>query len=260
MTSKTKHAGFRCAAFTHARYEHMLVDGKDAGFCFGSFDSLPDQSEHRPWCLLRHDCDNDLAAAVDMARLEHRHGVASTWFVMLRSPMYNILSEPFARRVKDILSMGHHLGLHFDESRLADEDVERWISTEREILSREFKVPVNTVSFHQPSRRVLDGTIKLECVNTYSAEDLPGFHYYSDSNMVLREGCPSVLLGERHYHKLQLLIHPEWWTPRECSMEEKWVRMVRNNVGIVELALRERETTYPNPMRLAVRGITDTST
>ena len=259
MANKKEVHCSKSAAFTHARYNDLLTGARDAGYHFGSFDSLPSPSELRPWCLLRHDCDYDLAASLDMANLENRHGIVSTWFMMVRSPMYNVLSPPFSRRVGDILSLGHHLGLHFDESGVADEDVPRCVNLEREMLSREFRVPVNVVSFHQPSHRVLDGTVKLECVNVYSTDDLPDFHYYSDSNMVLRRGCPSVLLRERYYQRLQLLIHPEWWTPKECSIEEKWVRMVRNNVGTMELALREREKAYPNPMRLDVRGITDTN-
>ena len=235
----------------------MLAGAKDAGYCFGAFDALPARSESRPWCLLRHDCDNDLAASLEMAHIEHRYGVVSTWFVMLRSPMYNVLSQPFSQRVRDILSLGHHLGLHFDESGVCGKDLARCVDVEREILSQEYEVPVNVISFHQPSRRILEGTVKFNCVNTYSSEDLFGFRYYSDSNMVLREGCPSTLLRERVYRRLQLLIHPEWWTPEECSMDEKWVRMVQNNVGIIELALREREMAYPGALQLDVRGMTD---
>ena len=74
------------SAFTHARYEDMLAGAKEAGYCFGSFDDLPPPSDPRPWCFLRHDCDNDLSASLDMAKLEHRYNITSTWFVMLRSP------------------------------------------------------------------------------------------------------------------------------------------------------------------------------
>jgi len=81
---------------------------------------------------------------------------------------------------------------------------------------------------------------------------LPGFYYYSDSNMVLREGCPSQLFQRIAFERLQLLIHPEWWTPQECSIEEKWVHMVQNNVDIIESTLRKREGAYPGSMRLGV--------
>ena len=253
-------SGSGSMAFTHARYEDLLTAGKEAGYCFGPFDSLPPPSDPRPWCLLRHDCDNDLAASFDLAQLEHRHGIVSTWFVMLRSPMYNMLSPPFARLIRDILSLGHRLGLHFDEHGIADKSVRECVNSERRILSEEFGVAVDAVSFHRPSRRVLDGSIRLDCVNTYSAEDLAGFHYYSDSRMELREGCPSLLLRERRHRRLQLLIHPEWWTPQDCSLREKWTQMFQNNVDIAGTALQENDGAYPDAMRFCVRAITDAGT
>ena len=66
-----------------------------------------------------------------------------------------------------------------------------------------------------------------------------------------------MLLRTLVHRRLQLLIHPEWWTPNECPIDQKWVRMVQNNVGIIESDLRKREKAYPGSMRLRVQGTTD---
>ena len=39
--------------------------------------------------------------------------------------MYNTFSQPFAQFIKKILSLGHHLGLHFDESGINDKNIKK---------------------------------------------------------------------------------------------------------------------------------------
>src|SRR4051794_40605096 len=79
--------------FTHDAYREILEAALESGYQFISFPAL---AEHRRRndlvCLLRHDCDNDLVAAVEIARIEEQLNVRSTYFLMLRSALYNLLS------------------------------------------------------------------------------------------------------------------------------------------------------------------------
>jgi len=52
--------------------------------------------------LLRHDVDVDVGAALEMAKVEKSLGVSSTYFLMLRPPVYNLMSRHNHQAVKKI--------------------------------------------------------------------------------------------------------------------------------------------------------------
>lgn len=235
--------------FTTDHYRHILQAALTSGYAFIRFPELQtiaaDEIDHI--CLLRHDCDNDLEAAAEIARVEASLGVHSTYFVMLRSALYNLFSLPNVALVQEILAHGHWLGLHFDEQRYPDASPEQLadhVDWERELVAAEFGVPIDVVSFHQPSPRVLARQIHLRCINTYDLGDELNIHYLSDSNMVWREGCPSDVLRARTYQRLQLLLHPEWWTAGPMTIDEKWDAMLRHNLALMQRSLLERERAY----------------
>ena len=64
--------------------------------------------------LLRHDVDVNLSAAAKMASAEHKLGVKTTYFLMWRSPCYNLMSRSSQKYVEKILTLGHSIGLHYD--------------------------------------------------------------------------------------------------------------------------------------------------
>jgi len=241
--------------FTYEHYKHILRSALENGYKFISFLELKDvHQKEQLVCCLRHDCDNDLTAAAAMAVLEAQIGVQSTYFLMLRSAMYNLLSTPNVGLVREIIRRGHMIGLHFDEQcypNTSPAEVASYVDCERALLSREFGLPVNVVSFHQPSQRVLDNEIRISCINTYDHSDMEGVHYLSDSNTLWRGACPSKLFHERRYPRLQLLIHPEWWTKQEMTLQQKWNQMLRNNFELVQQSLLRRERTYNQRQEIA---------
>jgi peptidoglycan/xylan/chitin deacetylase (PgdA/CDA1 family) len=243
--------------FTHARYRALLHSGLTAGFRFVTFADLSEPLAAEKLCTLRHDCDNDLVAAARIAEIEAEERIPSTYFVMLRSALYNLLAPTNRALVKRILAHGHRLGLHFDASVSVDEPDERitaLVDGERRILSEEFGHPVNVVSFHQPSQRILENRIKLNCLNTYDRKDMAGIHYTSDSNLVFRGGEPEWLFAEGAHRKIQILLHPEWWTEEPMPLNEKWNRMLLDNIGLMQESLLQREGTFNSPREIVVRS------
>jgi hypothetical protein len=234
--------------FTHDRYRAILRAGLASGYRFAAFHDIEAlRRGGARGCLLRHDCDNDLVAAARMAEIEAEEGVSSTYFVMVRSAMYNLLAPPQTALVRRILSLGHWLGLHFDESvvaELPDAGVPAEVDRERVLLRTEFGCPVDVVSFHQPGARILEGRIALACVNTYDRGHMAGFHYTSDSNLAFRGGDPIDLFAAVTHPRLQVLVHPEWWTTTEMSLAEKWNAMLLDNVETMQGSLLAREDTY----------------
>ncbi len=244
--------------FTHGHYRYILQSALESNYTFMSFPALKEQGndEGSTVCLLRHDCDNDLTAAAAMARLEEEMGVRSTYFLMLRAAMYNLLSIPNAALVREIIGRGHWIGLHFDEHYyrgVTPQQLTVSVDRERAWLSDEFGVPVEVVSFHQPSSRVLDRQLTLNCINTYDPGDLQDVHYLSDSNTVWKEGCPSEVFRARRYRRLQLLLHPEWWTAEQQTVQEKWNLMLRNNFALMQQSLLDRERVYTQEQEIGFR-------
>ena len=252
----------RAPAFTFAEYRTILETGLASGYRFIGFEELPNaRRTERFLCLLRHDCEGDLTAALRIGEIEKDLGIISTYFVQLRSPLYNLLAKPQAQFVRRLLALGHRLGLHFDERSYGEakpSEVSDLVDAERALLATEFGVAVNVVSFHQPSSRVLDNEIKLRCLNTYDRLDMEGVGYLSDSRWQWRRDPIEALRTHAHPH-LQLLMHPECWTNRTMSIERKWREVLRDNIEISQETLLEREDTYNRPAQITFRSTTPNS-
>ncbi|MEM9942665.1 MAG: hypothetical protein AAF939_13965, partial [Planctomycetota bacterium] len=103
--------------FTFDGYRNLIEKLLAKGYAFSAF---PDAIEldltksQRPLCLMRHDIDFDLGMARDMALVEAEFQIQSTYFFLVRTEHYNLFSEQGTKLVREILDLGHHLGLHFD--------------------------------------------------------------------------------------------------------------------------------------------------
>jgi hypothetical protein len=245
------------AEFTFGHYRRILDTGLESGYRFIGFEELAAARDtERYLCLLRHDCEGDLVTALHLGEIEKELGITSTYFVQLRSPLYNVLSTPQARFVRGLLELGHRLGLHFDErshDHASPTEIADLVDGERALLGTEFGVPVEVVSFHQPSARVLENEIKLRCLNTYDRSDMRNLGYLSDSNWKWREDPIEAFRSHTHPH-LQLLLHPECWTDTSMPAERKWHQVLRDNVEIAQETLLEREDTYKRRARISFRS------
>lgn len=241
------------AGFTYGEYRDVLRSASEGGYTFEAFSSADSWDGKRRICLLRHDCDNDLLAAARMARLEMRLGVRSTYFLMLRSPIYNLLSIPSVELVRRIIECEHRVGLHFDECRYPNataEDIAAQVDRERAIVSEEFGVPVDVVSFHQPSERVLAQKVRLSCLNAYDRSQMRQMYYLSDSNAQWRKQDPIQAFRDGRHPGIQLLIHPEWWTVHPATTREKWKGVLARQFGQMQRTLLAREDTYLDPLKI----------
>ena len=232
--------------FTLAAYRHLLEAGLASGYRFLGFDRVT--REDTPLsCLLRHDLDSELLGCLPMANLEADIGVSATYFVMLRSTAYNALCLEALRVIERVLRRGHHLGLHFMAEPWDAEEptaLAHRVVHEVAILEREFGCRISAVSFHQPSQRILAGQLVLgSLINTYNTAQLAGYAYVSDSNMRWRGDPPLSIFSRRSHPRLQLLIHPMWWTEHSASVEEKWRVVLRTNRSVLLEHWHAREVT-----------------
>ena len=184
----------------------------------------------KPLLIMRHDIDMELEAALKMSSLEKDMGIHSTYFFMVRCPLYNVFSSDGSEQVKQILVAGHHFGLHFDCALYEDISVDNlsyYISRECQLLEQFFDHPVDAVSFHRPGRLELSGVELERWPNSYERVFTEKFDYFSDSRGNWARGDP--LRSDAFFKRknLHILTHPIWWTAAPMSPYDRLVSLVQ---------------------------------
>jgi hypothetical protein len=245
--------------FNLSQYRQMLSFAKDSGYRFIDFASVDKlgslTAREGSCCILRHDVDADISAALTMAKVEHDLGITATYFLMFRSPLYNLMGRQSIYLVEQILALGHAIGLHydqgFDEQRgWATEQTAEGIKEEAHWLECQYNSPVSAVSFHQPGPAVLQGKVTTgDLINTYDHTKLSDFDYFSDSNRKFSlpqstDVDTNRVIADYAPRNLQLLIHPMWWVYDNLTTEAVWNRAIHSNLVIMQRQLLDTERAY----------------
>lgn len=241
--------------FSLNSYRILLERALKAGYVFKDFNNdIHNYNLNSAICLLRHDIDVDLEAAYKMAKIEYELGVKATYFVMLQSPVYNLLSRWNLNFVNKILDLGHSIGLHYDHGfdtkiQFTESQTRQNIDFQANYLTNLFSQEINTVSFHQPNRVILEQHLKLNrYINTYDKSIFKVFDYYSDSNRVWQMCSDESLFHDSLANKfpinIQLLIHPIWWVYVTSSTELAWDLALLNNWENMQKQILETERAF----------------
>jgi len=102
--------------FTFTAYKHLLEKLNTNQYQFTNYHDYNKPKDRV--VILRHDIDFSLKSAVKFAEIEHDMGISSTYFVLLRTDFYNAASKESQNCIKRIKSLGHEIGLHFDEASM----------------------------------------------------------------------------------------------------------------------------------------------
>lgn len=213
-------------SFTLKFYSELISLLKAGGYAFVDYHNYMNAHE---CVILRHDIDNSIEKALDIAELENKHGVKSTYFTLLRTDFYNPYSKQNLAALLKIQSLGHEIGLHFDEMAYeAGIDVVTAIKKETDILSEILGTPITTVSMHRPSQKTLDANYNLApMVNSYGKVFFNDFKYLSDSRRRWREPVLDIIKSGE-YDRLHILTHPIWYQEKEESIHDTIKRFVTN--------------------------------
>ena len=156
--------------------------------------------------LLRHDVDFDIYLAYKLAQIEKEENVVSTYFILPTCESYNVLSQKNRIFLREMIEMGHEIGLHFDPS-LYNENLESALEKEIEILSFAIQEEVKSISLHNPSIHgqypMFDGYI-----NAYDPIMFSDENYISDSRFLFRGKDPFEFLKNINKSMVQILLHP----------------------------------------------------
>ena len=246
----TSEPDWHYADFTEASYRRLLHDAA-VHYRFVAFTDV-DASDGI--CLWRHDIDFSPHRAKRLAAIEADLGVATTYFVNIHSEFYSALGETSSQLIRDILAMGHRLGLHFDAGFYAHRT---WSAGERELLLRRekellesmFGADVGCYSIHTPTVATTwnsDDSIVAGMVNVYSRAIRNAFTYVSDSNGIWRDRRLADVIADPP-PRLHVLTHPEWWTPDAMSPRDRIARSIDGRARALHQAYDEFLASYMRP-------------
>ena len=212
--------------FTYGSYTELLATAakNDYRFCL-----YHDADRFDRTVILRHDIDFSPEKALEMADLEQQQGIRSTYFVLLATEFYNVFSRKTDRVLRQILAMGHEIGLHFDEARYESTGhgaLHEHVDKEAEILQTALSAPVRVVSMHRPGQNSSTGNLVFpKRINAYSPPFMQDMKYVSDSRMHWREDVVSIVQSGEHA-RLHILTHPFWYSETPESTSIKLQRLI----------------------------------
>ncbi|WP_255198808.1 hypothetical protein [Halorarius litoreus] len=237
--------------FTYGMYATLLEAGLDVGFPFLTVrEYLSMDAEELPpaFIVLRHDVDRKPANALDFARIEAERGIASTYYVRTVPTVFD------PDLVREIESLGHEIGYHYEDMDRADGDVEAaHVSFARHLARLREVATVDTVCMHgnpltpHDNRDMWRDDDEFDeyglLGEAYLSMDFEDVAYYSDTGRTWRDGALKVkdhtfgvdggkrqasttgdlvdLLRETPDGRFCLLSHPDRWadTPAELVTE-----------------------------------------
>lgn len=216
--------------FTYKAYENLVKLLRKKGYEVTNYHDYKKLGS-QPCAILRHDIDYSVKKAYELAVLEQKLGVASTWFVLMASEFYNPAAAANREMLLEMAEMGHEIGLHFDEisydGGVDARVLKKMAEKERGRLEELLEIPIRTVSMHRPSKETLEADWKFpHMINSYGVEFFKDFKYVSDSRMHWREDVEAVVQGQE-YNKLHILTHAFWYAKELETTKEKLESFIR---------------------------------
>ena len=189
-------------------YEDLIRAFISSGYQTAAFSSIIKPERQ---LILRHDIDFDCSLAGEIAAIEYKLGVDATYFFLLSSDSYNLISKRNIETVLKIKEKGHQVSLHFDPLVYGENFLEGF-RYEKEIFEKTFKTKIEIISIHRPNDFFLNYDKKIDGVeHTYQNKFFREIKYISDSQGLFRFGHPLESEEFKRKKTIHLLIHPIWW-------------------------------------------------
>ncbi|MGQ0671755.1 MAG: hypothetical protein ACT4N2_02580 [Hyphomicrobium sp.] len=196
--------------------------------------SFQDADPVMPHLVLRHDIDQCIATARRLSDLETENGWQSTWFVLVRTEMYNPFSKANVGHLREMIAAGHEVGLHLDATHYpSTEDFDAGARQECRMLEDITSSPVRIVSFHRPAPALIGSSDLVGGrIHTYMPRFINEMGYCSDSRGQWRHGFPWDHEAFRERRALQLLTHAIWWVgPDDREPRQRLADLVARKVA-----------------------------
>lgn len=209
--------------FTTSAYAELIVAAAKR-YRFVRFD---DQATEGDTALWRHDIDFSPQRALALAKIEAEHGVPATYFVQLSSRFYSAFEPEVAAVLRDIVALGHDIGLHFDAEVCAHRmapDYDQRIALEARMLEEVVEARVASFTLHNPTTLVgvsINDESHAGLINGSCPAWRERYRYCSDSNGIWRFRSLAEMIADPSVGRLYALTHPEWWPSKSMPPRQR---------------------------------------
>lgn len=245
--------------FTYQMYAALLDTLREQDYSFVTVrEYLTETSLPQRLVVLRHDVDRKPKNALDMARIEAARGVQSTYYVRTIDKTFK------PSLIREIESMGHEIGYHYEDMDRADGDLRTAHESFAEQLDRlRTHVDVDTVCMHGNPLTAHDNRDLWSDGPTYDSYDLAGegylsidftdLIYFTDTGRTWRDGALKIKdhsIGEDaktvqvdstpdlidhvrsgETDRLYLLSHPNRWAGNSSELVIETAKDAVTNLG-----------------------------
>jgi hypothetical protein len=244
-------------SFSYIEYKN-IIDKLKNNFPILDFSEIT--IDTKKYCVIRHDVEFSVERAFNLAKIENSMGMNSTYCFQLRNNNYNVLSSKNIKTIKEMIKMGHHIGLHvYSNPTLDISDIYDCITFDCIILSDSFDTYVNRFSIHRPTKKILIKNIKpYKMINLnselfFTYTDNPNdkntikILYLSDSNHQWKYGCP-LDIDLLKYDKMQLNCHPFSWTEKGYDNKNNIMELLIEKRNLTINSIKEEYKTFPEEL------------
>lgn len=203
-------------SFNLDKYARCLMKAKDLNYAVVQVRETTEPLPKR--CLiLRHDIEYRIDCALEMAEVEHEHGIRSSYFVLAHSILYNPFTPPNTSKIRRISELGHEIGLHYETYYFEDNggSPTEGIQSDATYMEKMFGIRIQSISQHRPARSSFVEELGKHFIDAYRPDLIYGMHYISDSGCKWRHLDLYDSLGREE--QIHALIHPDYWAFAETD-------------------------------------------
>lgn len=195
--------------------------------------------EDRKDIIWRHDVEFSPVQALKMAKIEHEFSAKATYFFQTHSENYNIYEKFFSDILKEIASLGHHIGLHFDSHYWGVQDeysLNKSIEVDKDYFNKVFDMNIDTFSFHNTTPFVLNSEEYKYggLINSYAKFFKEHYLYCADSTGFWRYEVLDEVLRYPSTRHIQVLIHDAMWSDAVMSPRKRVMYSIQENADRVK--------------------------
>ena len=159
--------------FTIKKYSRLLRSLQQNGYEFITFEDYCLGVRMNRFVILRHDVDEMAHNALEIAEVENKLGIISTFFFRI------VKHSNHPEIIRKIVSLGHQIGYHYEDLAMANGDKELAYTNFQKNLKyfRSF-APVATICMHGSSMSEFDNRLLWQTYD-YKNDGIIGEPYFS---------------------------------------------------------------------------------
>jgi len=170
----------------------------------------------RPKFIIRHDIHQCLVKCLKLAQIEKDYSIRASYMIDILSPHYDLKKKENLSRVKEIINLGHEIGLYIHHNSLDVNNQNKIILEDKEIISHcrhleaVTKKRIHSISFPKEFSDTPENSFFI--CQKVSASSKTMMNGALSDNRDFKDSRTLISKIKNHKKKiLQLLIHPELW-------------------------------------------------